>query len=80
MDGFAWDAQDSDSVYGSGLKISGGGGITVTSCSFKGMMASPGSGSGGAAANKGLIQITGGSQITILVTVPYPLVTVTTAA
>ncbi len=66
VDGLAWDAQDSDPVYGSGLKISGGDGIVITNCSFKGMMTNPAGGSGGAAANKGWIHISGGKQITFV--------------
>ncbi|UQA59939.1 hypothetical protein [Polyangium aurulentum] len=54
LDGLALDAQDSDPVYGSGLKISGGDGITITNCSFKGMMTNPASGSGGFRGEQGL--------------------------
>lgn len=61
--GFAFDAQDSDPVYGSGLKISGGENILLDGVNFKGMMANPGQAVGGAAANPGWVTITGGKQI-----------------
>lgn len=65
VDGMALDAQTSDPVWGSGMRISGGNGIVITNCSFKGMMSDPANATGGAAANKGWIHITGGKQITI---------------
>lgn len=63
VDGLALDAQDSDPMYGAGMRISGGDGVTITNCSFKGMATAPSSGLGGASANKGWIHISGGSQL-----------------
>lgn len=62
--GFAFDAQDSDPVYGTGLRISGGENILLDGVNFKGMMADPARAVGGAAANPGWVHITGGRQIT----------------
>ena len=62
--GFAFDAQDSDPVYGTGLRITGGESIYLDGVNFKGMMANPAKAVGGAAANQGWVSITGGKQIT----------------
>lgn len=59
-----FDAQSSDPIYGAGLIISGGDGITVSNCTFKGVATNPSGGWGGAAGNKGWIHVSGGSQIT----------------
>lgn len=65
VSGLMFDAQDSDPMYGAGLIIAGGDGITITQCSFKGVSANPSHAEVymGAANNKGWIQINGGSQI-----------------
>jgi hypothetical protein len=62
---FYVDAQDSDPVYGSPVRISGGDGINLSNLSFKGAMDLPASGNGGAAANRAWIHVTGGSQILV---------------
>ena len=63
IDGLAFDAQDSDPVYGAGVKVTGGDGLVFSNCSIKGGMASnPAAASGGLAANRGWIHITGGTQ------------------
>lgn len=63
--GAAFDAQDSDPMYGSAVRISGGDGIRIIGCSFKGAMSNPGSANGGTTANRGWITVTGGRQIVI---------------
>lgn len=72
VDGLQIDAQTSDPVYGSGVKITGGRGITLSNMSFKGMMSDPFLGGGGptgsspgSGSNKGWIHITGGRQISV---------------
>ncbi len=65
VDGTAFDAPDAYPTYGKQVSISGGTGIRITNASFKGAMANPASASGGAAANRAAIHITGGSQIVI---------------
>lgn len=60
VDGLMIDAQDSAPIYGPGLRISGGDGITIANSSFKGMATSPSSSSNANA----WIQVTGGTQIT----------------
>jgi len=62
---FYVDAQDSDPVYGSPVRISGGDGINLSNLSFKGAMHQPASANGGAAANRAWIHVTGGSQILV---------------
>lgn len=65
--GLMIDAQSSDPMYGAGLQINGGDGITINQCSFKGVSANPTHADvyRGAAYNKGWIHISGGSQIII---------------
>jgi hypothetical protein len=63
VSGLCFDAQDSDPYYGTALRISGGDGIVVEGCSFKGGMHNPPAGAGGAGANRGWVHITGGAQI-----------------
>ena len=65
VEGTAFDAQDSDPMYGSVIRISGGEGIRISHCSFKGGMTNPDGASGGAVANRAWITITGGGQIVI---------------
>lgn len=65
VEGTAFDAQDSDPMYGSAIRISGGEGIRIVECTFKGVMSNPSSAAGGASANRGWITITGGRQIVI---------------
>jgi hypothetical protein len=66
VSGFCFDAQDSDPVYGSALRVSGGDGIVFQNATFKGAMNAPASATGGAAANRGWAHITGGSQLAFL--------------
>lgn len=65
--GLEFDAQSSDPMYGAGLIITGGDGINISHCSFKGVSANPSHADVymGAAGNKGWIHISGGSQILI---------------
>jgi len=65
IEGAAFDAQDSVPSYGAAIKISGGDGIQIRGCNFKGHMGTPASAAGGASANRGWIHITGGTQISI---------------
>ena len=63
IDGVAFDAQDADPVYGSGVEVTGGDGLVFSNCSIKGGMATnPAASPGGLAANRGWIHITGGTQ------------------
>src|SRR5690606_37211133 len=55
----------SDPMYGSAIRISGGDGILIRGCSFKGVMSNPGSAAGGSSANRGWITVTGGTQIVV---------------
>ena len=64
--GFAFDAQDSDPVYGSCLRITGGDGIVLDGVNFKGAGSAPGTAVGGAAAHPAWVYITGGRQITFV--------------
>ncbi len=59
VDGTQLDAQSSDPVYGAGLRISGGEGLTFTNMSFKGMATAPTN-------SDAWIQITGGRQISFI--------------
>lgn len=65
VDGMAFDAQSSDPTYGAGVVITGGDGISIINCSFKGMATQPASGWGGAANNRAWIQVNGGDQIVL---------------
>lgn len=65
IDGLAFDSQSGDPVYGAGLKITGGDGVVVSNCSFKGVATAPASATGGASANKGWIHATGGRQVLV---------------
>jgi hypothetical protein len=65
IDGAAFDAPDSAPTSGKQISISGGNGIHITNCSFKGAMANPAAATGGTAQNRALIHVTGGSQIVI---------------
>ncbi|GAB3142583.1 hypothetical protein GCM10027290_17390 [Micromonospora sonneratiae] len=66
VSGTCFDAQTSDPVHGSALRVTGGDGIVVQNVSFKGVMNDPASASGGTAANRGWAHVTGGSQLTFL--------------
>jgi hypothetical protein len=66
VSGFCCDAQDSDPVYGSALRVTGGDGIVFQNTTFKGAMNAPASAGGGTAANRGWAHITGGTQIAFL--------------
>ena len=65
IDGTAFDSPDSQPTLGRAVTISGGSGIRITNTSFKGVMTNPAGATGGAAANRGIIHVTGGSQIVI---------------
>lgn len=65
IDGAAFDAPDSVPTDGKQVSISGGNGIRITNCSFKGGMVAPASASGGTSANRALIHVTGGTQIVV---------------
>jgi hypothetical protein len=57
----AFDAQSGDPVWGAGVKIVGGDGISFTGCTFKGMATAPGNATGN---NRGWVDIDGGRQVT----------------
>lgn len=65
VDGTAFDAPYSAPTAGKQISISDGDGIRITNASFKGGMSNPSAASGGSAANRGMIHITGGTQIVI---------------
>ncbi|WP_330186369.1 hypothetical protein KZZ52_17115 [Dactylosporangium sp. AC04546] len=66
VSGFCFDAQDSDPVHGSALRVTGGDGIVFQNTTFKGAMNAPASATGGTAANRGWAHVTGGTQIAFL--------------
>lgn len=63
--GTSFDAQDADPMNGAAMRITGGNGVTVSNCSFKGAMDIPGSGGGGESNNRGYLHITGGTNIVV---------------
>jgi len=60
-----FDAQHAYPVYGAEVRITGGTGIVLRDCHFKGGMSSPANGPGGAARNRGWIHVEGGQMIII---------------
>jgi hypothetical protein len=65
VSGLAADAPDGLATDGAQIKVVGGQNLVFTGLSLKGGMDNPGAASGGAAANRGLIHISGGSHIVI---------------
>lgn len=64
--GLTPDAQDSDPCYGANIRIEGNArGVLITDCTFKGGMADPGKGAGGAAKNRGIIHVEQGADVII---------------
>lgn len=60
--GFASDAQDSDPMFGTAVRITGGEAHLVTGGVFKGSGAAPDRAAGGLGNNRGWIMVTGGSD------------------
>ncbi len=63
--GAAFDAPTSEPAAGAAIHVTGGNGIVITQCSFKGNMNRPASGAGGEANNRGIIHMTGGGEVIV---------------
>jgi len=61
--GLAADAQDSDPMYGSAIRVTGGDGVVFRDLSIKGCMSDPASAAGAASANKGWVHVSAGQQL-----------------
>jgi uncharacterized coiled-coil protein SlyX len=66
--GLSPDSQDSDPIYGAGIRITGGEGHIIEGACIKGVGSNPTLGPGGESNNRGMVHISGGTQHTVSTT------------